>query len=184
MKKTVLTLLAALALLFPCDSMAGRHQTNEYGACFANAGFYYGVAPDVLWAIAKVESEFNPRAINRNTNGSFDYGIMQINTWWYPKLGKELWNSLGDPCTNIHVGAWVLAQCVQQHGNTWEAVGCYNAKSKDKRNAYAWKVYRALTDSSTNTNRKAARSGSGARIWRHASTRAEVGAIGYAQAEH
>lgn len=104
----------------------------------------YGVSPMLLYAIAKVESNFNPKAINRNTNGSYDYGVMQINSSHYKTLGHEKWMSLSDPCTNVKVGAWVLAQCIKKYGNTWEAVGCYNAMSKEKRKNYAWKVYQAI----------------------------------------
>jgi len=104
----------------------------------------YGVSPQLLWAIAKVESDFIPHAINRNPNGTYDYGVMQINSVWAEKLGIDIWRSLGEPCTNVRVGAWILAQCIQKHGYTWEAVGCYNASDKKKRQKYARKVYAVL----------------------------------------
>jgi len=109
----------------------------------------YGISPQLLWSIAKVESNFDPGAINRNHNGTYDFGIMQINSSWYPALGRAIWNQLGNPCMNVHVGAWVLAQCIQKHGNTWEAIGCYNASSKTKRVRYAVKVYDALREGLT-----------------------------------
>lgn len=112
--------------------------------CFEEAGAMYGVSPELLYTIAKVESNFNPKAINKNKNGSYDYGVMQINTSWHKTLGKEVWERLGDPCFNVKVGAWVLSRCIQKYGQTWEAVGCYNANSKDKRKKYAWKVHRTI----------------------------------------
>lgn len=112
--------------------------------CFEEAGRLYGVSPLLLWGIAKVESKFNPRAINYNSNGTYDFGVMQINSTWYRILGKEIWSRLAEPCFNIHVGAWVLAQCVQRYGHTWRAVGCYNASSEKKRVAYAQKIAKAL----------------------------------------
>ena len=45
---------------------------------------------------------------------------------------------------NVKVGAWILAQCIARHGYTWKAVGCYNTAPKNKRNAYARKVYDVL----------------------------------------
>jgi len=112
--------------------------------CFEEAGREYGVDPAVLWSIAKNESNFNPWAVNHNSNGSYDFGLMQINSSWYNRLGKALWQCLADPCTNVKVGAWILSDCIQRYGNTWQAVGCYNASTEYKRKKYAWKIYREL----------------------------------------
>jgi len=112
--------------------------------CFEEAGQFYGVSPYVLWAIAKQESNFCPNAINYNKNGTYDYGVMQINSIWYDKLGHERWMMLSAPCYNVMIGAWILSKCIQKHGYTWEAIGCYNASSKVKRNKYAWKIYNTL----------------------------------------
>ena len=112
--------------------------------CFEEAGRGYGISPALLYTIAKVESNLNPGAVNRNTNGSYDYGLMQINSGWYATLGRDRWDRLSDACYNVHVGAWILRQCIDRYGYTWDAVGCYNASSKPKRTAYAWKIYSAL----------------------------------------
>ncbi len=112
---------------------------TDINQCFKDAGALYGVHPNLLWAIAKVESGLNPMAINRNLNGTVDIGIMQINSSWIPVLkayGLKDERYLWEPCYNIHVGAWVLAQCIKKFGYTWEAVGCYNATSKTK-----WQVF-------------------------------------------
>ncbi len=97
--------------------------------------------------IARVESGLNPRALNKNANGSIDMGLMQINSAWLKTLkvtGDDLMN---DACLNTMTGAWVLRQCVDRFGYTWEAVGCYNACSKEKRVNYAWKVFHRLKGS-------------------------------------
>ena len=112
--------------------------------CFEEAGRLYNISPQLLWSIAKVESNFQPEALNWNRNGTYDFGVMQINSAWRTSLGEERWNILGDPCMNIKVGAWILAQCIARHGYTWKAVGCYNAASRNKRDAYARKVYDVL----------------------------------------
>ena len=117
---------------------------SAHSFCFEEAGNYYGISPQLLWSIAKTESNFNPNAINRNTNGSYDYGIMQINSIWSKKLGKT-WSELSDPCTNVKVGAWILAQCIQDYGNTWRAVGCYNSRTPSKGDKYAAKVFRVIS---------------------------------------
>lgn len=115
-------------------------------ACWVEAANKYGINPYLLYAIAKTESGLNPRAINHNTNGSYDIGLMQINSGWLPTLRKYgvTEEALFEPCTSIQVGAWILAQNIQQFGNTWEAVGAYNARSPVLRLKYATKVYRNL----------------------------------------
>ena len=114
--------------------------------CFEEAGLMYNISPVLLWSIAKVESNFNPVAINKNKNGSFDYGVMQINSSWYSTLGQERWNTLGDACQNVKTGAWILSDCVRSNGYTWDAVGCYNAISKEKRRAYSEKVKKVVKE--------------------------------------
>jgi hypothetical protein len=51
---------------------------------------------------------------------------------------------IADPCYNVMAGARILRQCIDKHGYTWEAVGCYNAKSKGKRVGYSWRIFREL----------------------------------------
>jgi len=136
MKKIVITGLFLLLLsprIAPAESL-----------CFDEAGRDYGINPRILRAIAKVESNYNPRAINRNTNGTYDFGVMQINSLWYSVLGKERWNSLGDPCTNIKTGASILSSCIESYGYTWDAIGCYNSRTPDKRDKYARMVFRQM----------------------------------------
>jgi len=118
---------------------------NAFCFCFEEAAHQYNISPEILYAIANVESNFDPGAVNWNKNGSYDYGVMQINSRWYKILGTDAWSRLGDPCYNVHVGAWILAGCMKRYGYTWEAVGCYNAKSKNKRTIYAYKVWGVMT---------------------------------------
>lgn len=131
--------LVSISLIF-----TGLIPNSADAFCFEEAGAIYRVAPQLLWTIAKVESSFNPSAVNRNENGSYDVGLVQINSAWAKILEEELWVSLGNPCQNVKVGAWILTQCMQRYGYTWEAVGCYNATSPDKRAKYAWKVFLSL----------------------------------------
>lgn len=114
--------------------------------CFEQAGGLYGISPELLKAIARVESGMRPDAVNKsNTNGSIDFGLMQINSQWADRIS---WDRLGDPCYNVTVGAWILGDCMRRYGNTWGAVGCYNTgRAKGKMaQIYIAKVKRALKD--------------------------------------
>ncbi len=115
-------------------------------ACWEEAAQKYGINVYLLHAIAKTESSLNPRAINRNKNGSYDIGLMQINSSWLPTLRKYGLKEehLYDPCTSIQVGAWVLAQNMRRLGNSWDAVGAYNSSKPTIRLQYALRVYKNL----------------------------------------
>lgn len=117
--------------------------------CFKEAGQRYGIDSGLLAAIAKTESSMNPRAHSHTD----DIGLMQINRSWVPVLRKrfgiteaQVW----EPCTNVMIGAWILAHEFAQKGKSWDAVGAYNARcSKLKgincaiaRQNYSMKVYK------------------------------------------
>ena len=125
-------------------SLSGAAATAH--ACWEEAGLRYGVNPSVLVAIARTESSMNPNAVNRNRDGSYDLGLMQINSRWFPMLRRYgiSEQQLRQPCFSIHVGAWILAQNMQRFGNSWDAVGAYNSPNPSRRTAYAKKVYRNL----------------------------------------
>ncbi len=137
MRQKILWLV--LGLVFSGTCRAG-------GACFVEAGERHGIAPELLQAIAMQESSLRANAINRNRDGSWDVGLMQINSRWFPVLARygiqpdQLW----DPCISTHVGAWILAGNFRQLGFTWEAVGAYNAKNKDLRLRYADAIIRKV----------------------------------------
>jgi soluble lytic murein transglycosylase-like protein len=119
------------------------------GNCWDEAGAKYAVEPELLQAIAMVESGMRPDAININKNGSRDIGLMQINSIHMPSLqrkGITEQRLLAEPCLAVHVGASILAEFFTRHGYNWSAVGAYNAGSAANREAlrlrYARKVWR------------------------------------------
>jgi soluble lytic murein transglycosylase-like protein len=115
-------------------------------ACWDDAASRYRVSSDLLYAIARTESGLNPHAVGRNRDGSRDIGLMQINSTWLPTLASHGIEErhLFEPCTNIHVGAWILAGNIHRLGYTWEAVGAYNAANPSLRRTYIEKVRRQL----------------------------------------
>ncbi|MQA40602.1 transglycosylase SLT domain-containing protein [Rugamonas aquatica] len=126
-------------------------------ACWDRAGHQHGIAPLLLYAVAQAESGANPRLVHHNDGpgaGTRDIGAMQINSGNLPALRGRGINEarLLDLCTNVDVGAGILAERIQRFGLSWEAVGAYNASCvrltgdacRRARSAYAWRVYRQL----------------------------------------
>jgi soluble lytic murein transglycosylase-like protein len=99
-----------------------------------------------LGAIACVESRLNVGALSP----AGARGVMQVMPSNARAVGMHP-DLLWDACTNIYMGAFVLAQMKAKYGNTWEAVGAYNASCtklkgdacRKARTNYAWQVYRA-----------------------------------------
>lgn len=139
-------------------------------ACLDHAAARYGISPTLLRSIAFVESRLKPDAVNdshRHRTGSYDIGLMQINSSHLKALAKHGIREadLFDACTNLMVGAWILSDLFRLHGVTWKAIGAYNAScstlSKQAcsvaRSRYAWKVYRHLESAERQGARTTAR---------------------------
>ncbi len=147
-----LCLTAGVAMCFVASgsfSTQAQAQTQRpsFFNCYYESAQKYRLPPELLIAISYTESSFNVKANGKNKGGSEDHGLMQINSSWLPKLKRQFGIDLAglyEPCTNIEVGAWVLAHNIQTYGWTWNAVGAYNAKSPHKREIYIKKVARNL----------------------------------------
>lgn len=139
--------LAALCMT-PASAQTSKRSKLPFDKCFDSASTRFGVDKQMLVAIAKTESSLNPNAVGpKNVNGSTDIGMMQVNSWWLPTLAKHgiTERDLMGACTNIYVGAWILAQNINRHGATWKAVGAYNAVTPSKQLNYAQKVQKNYT---------------------------------------
>ncbi|VXC82142.1 Transglycosylase-like protein with SLT domain [Burkholderia sp. 8Y] len=114
--------------------------------CIDDAARYHRVSVQVVRAIAQQESGMRPYVTSRNTDGSEDIGLMQINSSWLPKLARFgiSRQHLFDACVNAYVGTWILASNIKQFGPTWKAVGAYNAVSSNRQLIYANNIYRRL----------------------------------------
>ena len=135
-RKTIVAVLLFAVAAFPWKA---------FGYCFEEAGAHYGISPEILRAIAGVESKINHSSLNYNRNGTYDLGVMQINSIWRPVLGEDLWSlAYWDPCWNTYCGAYILATCIHKHGYTWKAIGCYHSGNPKHANPYIRKVFKQM----------------------------------------
>ncbi|BEV73034.1 MULTISPECIES: lytic transglycosylase domain-containing protein [unclassified Paludibacterium] len=146
MRRALTWLLLALGL--------GLASQPSLAWCWKEAGSRYQIDPRLLWAIAKVESGFNPRAVNRNRDGSVDIGLMQVNSRHLAELKKYGYTErelMENPCAAVMAGSWILAGMIQHYGYNWRAVGAYNAGTAPDRdslrNRYAQKVWQTYQQS-------------------------------------
>ena len=84
--------------------------------------------------------------VGKNTNGTVDWGPMQINDNWikvihrrYHYVTKKL--IINDPCTNVDVGSWILYNLWTKDKSLWTAIGHYHSYKKTEGNKYRIKVY-------------------------------------------
>ena len=138
-------------------------------ACFNEAGSIFRIEPNLIKAIALVESNLKKDSIgkNRDKNNnikSLDYWLMQINQMHIPLLKKrgiikDERDLLDNPCLNIKIGTKILYNHFSRCGVTWQCLGTYNAgfamDNKKKRLQYAKKIYIVYTRLNELDNRKA-----------------------------
>lgn len=86
----------------------------------------YDVDISLAIAIMKTESEFNPKAFNnKNTNGSIDRGLFQLNNRTFPFLKVD---EFYDIETNIMYGVRHIRYCLDESKNNQvKAIAIYNA---------------------------------------------------------
>jgi soluble lytic murein transglycosylase-like protein len=122
--------------------------TQQLGRCIIWASNSYQIPADVLFGIIAVEGGSAGKEAGPNTDGTYDLGLMQINSLWAPQLA-QLWGvdyhtaytALKDSsCTNVFVGAWVLRQGVVHTGSLYSGVAFYHTGVPGKGTAYADKV--------------------------------------------
>ena len=110
-----------------------------YESCFKEAAELYDVPVTLLLAMARGESDFNPRAKSSKSC----YGIMQIQ---WPGTARDLGlNSIAalyDPCKNIKAGARYIKKMIDRYGGDYHlAIAAYNyGPGRIAKNARPWSI--------------------------------------------
>lgn len=111
--------------------------------CINKAAVTYFVPASVIISVINTEGGETGMA-NINKNGTVDYGAMQVNSIWLPKVepyGYTVQKLQFDPCSNVMVGTWILAQNIAKSPYTWKGIGDYHSTTFDKNISYQGKVW-------------------------------------------
>jgi soluble lytic murein transglycosylase-like protein len=124
--------------------------------CVNQAAVTYFVPAKIIISVLNVEGGKVGMA-KRNTNGTYDYGPMQINSIWLPTIaayGYTKQQIQYDPCVNVMVGTWILSNRIattvaSSNGDYWRGVAGYHSLTPSLNNKYQNKVldkYRLLSE--------------------------------------
>jgi peptidoglycan DL-endopeptidase CwlO len=112
--------VAAASLTSPTSSSpAMAAAPAAYRGLFEQAGARYGVAPDLLAAVAQTESGFNAGAVS----GAGARGLMQL----MPATARGLGVDPTNPAEAVDGAARMLSQNLRSFGSTSLALAAYNA---------------------------------------------------------
>lgn len=112
-------------------------------SCIVAAANLYNFSPTILYGIYTAE-QGKVGYERQNDNGSYDLGVMQINTVWVPELSKH-WNLSeketrvvlrDDGCLNIKTAAWILKQQLNKEPDLIKAIGNYHSKTPRHNKRY------------------------------------------------
>nr|WP_223964805.1 lytic transglycosylase domain-containing protein [Burkholderia diffusa] len=114
-------------------------------ACIVAAATDYSLPVRGLLAVWMTEGG-RDGTVSPNTNGTSDYGPMQINTIWADRLQSQFGITremlTNDFCTSMRAGAYILRYEINQAGGSfWDGVGHYHSRTPQFKNAYIRRVY-------------------------------------------
>ena len=102
-----------------------------------NFALRYDIPISLLFSIVSVESEFSPKATNKNNNGTYDYGLMSLNSRTFKGYSKE---QLYEIEMNLKLGCEYLLMLKKEYRTWGEAVIHYNGLYTKGAGSYMVKV--------------------------------------------
>lgn len=139
-------LVAGAAPTAPAHFRPGSPLSVRAQHCVGKAAAFYRVNADVLHAIMLVESDGRPHVVSRNSNGTLDIGMAQINSIHLRELSRYGIRAehLLDECVAAFVAAWHYARQIARLGNTWQAIGAYHSRTPRHNERYQRLVFERL----------------------------------------
>jgi len=97
----------------------------------------YDIPTSLLFAIISAESGFNPRAVNKNSNRTYDYGLMSLNSRTFKGYSRA---QLFEIDTNLRLGCEFLVKLKKRYKTWGESVIHYNGLYTKGAGSYMVKV--------------------------------------------
>jgi soluble lytic murein transglycosylase-like protein len=85
----------------------------------------YNIPPSIFSALISKESNWNPYAVNSNSNGTLDVGLAQLNSGTTQGTGVDPY----DPSQNLTFAGQTLSGLFDKYGNWTDALSAYNTGS-------------------------------------------------------
>lgn len=129
MKKYILFILLGIALNL---NASGKFSENyyKYDKEFKAVAEKLNIPYIILKAVTLTEnSSFKSNIKMKNTNGTHDYGLTQINTIWLKKYGLSEGEIL-KPMYNIFVSGVILKDLINRHGASLDTIGRYHSSTQ------------------------------------------------------
>lgn len=155
--KGLLVVLLLAGLARPAFAQGRPDQAADWPkaphACMVHAAHYFHVPLPLLQAVRAQEAGRVGMA-QLNMDGSYDYGVMQINSRWLPRLEPAGYTAavlIDQECANVVAGTWILANELKRAGAWghrqpeprafWRAVGAYHSRDPIRNREYAEQVW-------------------------------------------
>jgi len=121
---------------------------QERVECSIQAANHYRIPPLVLLAVAEQEAG-KPGQKVRNSNGTYDYGVMQINTVSLADLrrfGIKEHHVLANGCYPYYLAAWRIAgHLLNDQGDIWQRAANYHSRTPYYNRRYRSKLISCAT---------------------------------------
>ena len=90
----------------------------------------YGIDPALVFAVIEVESGWRADLVHINSDGTRDWGLMQLNDRTWPWLAERVGLRDANPLRpedNVQMGVWLLAYLSRKYGpDPHRVLGAYN----------------------------------------------------------
>lgn len=117
---------------------ASRFKEPTLDELFEEMGEKYDLEPELLKAVATIESNLTPSAVSSDGKSQ---GLMQIQPrWWNDAINYLGIYDMYNARQNIELGAYILDYLRELYGSEYRALEAYNTGNPDSTNGYADRV--------------------------------------------